>query len=53
MQWIDMGAPDPRVGKAAKPKGKIDLAEARKYWAFQTPEGRRRPRGQRLALAAY
>jgi hypothetical protein len=38
VQWIDMGAPDPRVGKAAKPKGKIDLAEARKYWAFRPPK---------------
>ena len=25
-------------GKAAKPRNKIDLAEARKYWAFQHPK---------------
>jgi hypothetical protein len=37
VQWIEMGAPDPRVGKAAKP-GKINLAEARKFWAFRQPE---------------
>ena len=38
VDWIEMGAPDPRVGKAAKPRNKIDLAEARKYWAFQPPK---------------
>jgi hypothetical protein len=43
VEWIDMGAPDPRVGKAAKPKGKIDLAEARKFWAFQLPKVARPP----------
>lgn len=37
VQWVEMGAPDPRSGKAALAKGKIDLAEARKYWAFQKP----------------
>ena len=37
VQWIGMGAPDPRVGKAAKP-GKVDLAEARKFWAFRRPK---------------
>ena len=42
-EWVDMGAPDPRVGKAAKPNGKIDLAEAPKYWAFQPPQAHRPP----------
>ncbi|MBI1902150.1 MAG: PSD1 domain-containing protein [Planctomycetia bacterium] len=34
--WIDMGAPDPRSGTAAR-KG-LNLAEARKFWAFQPPK---------------
>ena len=35
-KWIEMGAPDPRKGKAARPKPRtIDIAEGRKYWAFQ------------------
>ncbi|HEY5314506.1 MAG TPA: PSD1 and planctomycete cytochrome C domain-containing protein [Pirellulales bacterium] len=38
VRWVEMGAPDPRAGKAAKPRNKIDLAEARKYWAFQPPQ---------------
>jgi Protein of unknown function (DUF1553)/Protein of unknown function (DUF1549)/Planctomycete cytochrome C len=38
VRWVEMGAPDPRSGKAAKSKNKIDLAEARKYWAFQRPK---------------
>jgi hypothetical protein len=41
--WIEMGAPDPRVGKAANPKNKVDLAEARRYWAFQPPKAKRPP----------
>src|SRR6185437_3427158 len=36
--WVEMGAPDPRIGKAANPRNKIDLDEARKYWAFQPPK---------------
>ena len=35
VKWVEMGAPDPRVGKAANAKHKIDLNEARKFWAFQ------------------
>lgn len=38
VRWVEMGAPDPRSGKAARSKGKIDLAEARAYWAFQRPK---------------
>lgn len=33
-RWIKMGAPDPREGKAL-PRKKLDLAEARKFWAYQ------------------
>jgi hypothetical protein len=38
VEWVNMGAPDPRVGKAAKPRNKVDLTEARKYWAFRQPK---------------
>ncbi len=38
VRWVEMGAPDPRVGKAANPKNKVDLAEARRYWAFKRPQ---------------
>ncbi|HEY2250468.1 MAG TPA: DUF1549 domain-containing protein, partial [Planctomycetaceae bacterium] len=37
-KWVEMGAPDPRIGKAANPKNKVDIAEAKRYWAFQTPK---------------
>jgi hypothetical protein len=37
-KWIEMGAPDPRLGKAANPKNKVDLASAKRYWAFQNPK---------------
>jgi cytochrome c553 len=40
MAWIKIGAPDPRDGKAPiakKEKKPLDLAEARKFWAFQPP----------------
>ena len=33
-QWIKMGAPDPRTGTVAAPKG-VDMASARQHWAFQ------------------
>ena len=38
VKWVQMGAPDPRIGKAIKSRNKIDLAEARKFWAFQRPQ---------------
>jgi hypothetical protein len=38
VRWVEMGAPDPRSGKAVNARNKIDLAEARKYWAFQRPK---------------
>ena len=39
-------------GKAAKARNKIDLAEARKYWAFQHPKTRPAPKVARHGLAA-
>jgi hypothetical protein len=35
VKWIDMGAPDPRVGKVASRKKEYDIEKARTYWAFQ------------------
>ncbi|MCS7046820.1 MAG: hypothetical protein NZO58_10730, partial [Gemmataceae bacterium] len=38
-KWIEMGAPDPRVGtkKSASPSGSVNLQQGRKFWAFQPP----------------
>ncbi|HWY86700.1 MAG TPA: PSD1 and planctomycete cytochrome C domain-containing protein [Gemmataceae bacterium] len=35
VEWVTMGAPDPRTGKAARTGYKIDIAEGRKFWSFQ------------------
>jgi Protein of unknown function (DUF1553)/Protein of unknown function (DUF1549)/Planctomycete cytochrome C len=37
VQWVEMGAPDPRIGKAVRAGNKIDIAQVRKFWAFQRP----------------
>ncbi len=37
-QWIESGAPDPRVQAVAKQESQIDLKKGRRYWAFQAPE---------------
>ncbi len=34
VKWIDMGAPDPRAGKALA-KRSIDIEKGREHWAFQ------------------
>ena len=34
VKWIDMGAPDPRVGKTIAAKG-IDLEKGRTFWSFR------------------
>jgi hypothetical protein len=35
-KWIELGAPDPRDGKASAPlEGTIDLAAGRTFWSFQ------------------
>lgn len=34
-KWIDMGAPDPRVGKAAAVRKDIDIEKGRSFWAFR------------------
>jgi hypothetical protein len=38
VRWVEMGAPDPRTGKAVHGVNKIDMALARKFWAFQPPK---------------
>jgi cytochrome c553 len=34
-QWVKMGAPDPRDGKSAPIRRKIDFEKSREFWAFQ------------------
>jgi len=34
-KWIDMGAPDPRLGPAVASKRVIDLKQGREHWAFK------------------
>ena len=39
-QWIEMGAPDPRVKKISKVNSKIteeDIAEGKQFWSFKNP----------------
>ncbi len=38
VKWVKMGAPDPRTGKAAQVRKAIDFNEARKFWAYQSPQ---------------
>lgn len=35
VKWIDMGAPDPRVGKTAAAKRIIDIDKGRTFWSFR------------------
>jgi len=35
VQWINIGAPDPREGKAPAVKRTIDIEAGRKFWSFQ------------------
>jgi hypothetical protein len=37
VHWVEMGAPDPRAGKAVRAGNKIGFAQASKFWAFQRP----------------
>jgi hypothetical protein len=38
VKWVEMGAPDPRKANVTTVGGKINVAEARKFWAFQPPK---------------
>lgn len=35
VKWIEMGAPDPRIGKAALPQIESPISGGRDHWAFQ------------------
>ena len=35
VKWVEMGAPDPRVGNTSTVGGKINKIDARKHWSFQ------------------
>ncbi|HVC92465.1 MAG TPA: PSD1 and planctomycete cytochrome C domain-containing protein [Pirellulales bacterium] len=49
VRWIEMGAPDPRSGKAANPRTKIGMTEARRFWSFQPPKACPAPQVQDTA----
>jgi hypothetical protein len=38
VKWIDMGAPDPRDGSAAKAYKTLTLEESKSFWSFQPPK---------------
>jgi mono/diheme cytochrome c family protein len=35
VKWVEMGAPDPRVGNSSTVGSKINKIDARKHWSFQ------------------
>ncbi len=47
-KWIEIGAPDPRKPKAAKPAesytNTLDVEEGRKFWSYQTPQKTKAPK---------
>ncbi len=43
-QWVKLGVPDPRDGKAAVVKHEIDIEKGRKFWAFVPPKKVEPPR---------
>ena len=43
VQWIEMGAPDPRVGKAAKPQGQDRSGRSPQVSGPSSRPKRRRP----------
>ena len=53
-QWIEMGAPDPRVQKALVHKTKItaeDIEEGKNHWAFQPPKSQASANIEKLVTA--
>src|SRR5436190_1833472 len=38
VKWIEIGAPDPRKANVTTVGAKINVAEAKKFWAFQPPK---------------
>ncbi|MFM7315781.1 MAG: DUF1549 domain-containing protein, partial [bacterium] len=50
-KWIELGAPDPRVGPAAKTAaGKPKVASPQEFWAFQKPVAGNPPEVKAAAL---
>ncbi len=49
-QWVRMGAPDPRDGKAVVAKREIDFVKAREHWSFQAIK---QPQVPAVDLAAW
>jgi len=49
VRWVELGAPDPRAGKAVHAVNKIDFAQAKKFWAFQPPKAVAPPKVRDLA----
>lgn len=45
VKWIEMGAPDPREGKATAAES-FDFAKARQFWSFQLPHKAETPKVQ-------
>jgi Protein of unknown function (DUF1553)/Protein of unknown function (DUF1549)/Planctomycete cytochrome C len=43
VKWIQIGAPDPRKPNVSTVGGKINVTEARKFWAFQPPKAEAPP----------
>ena len=42
VKWVEIGAPDPRVGKSKRPTAP-DIDEGRKHWAFQPVDNPKKP----------
>jgi hypothetical protein len=36
-RWVEIGAPDPRIGQSAPTRAGIDIEAGRKFWSYQTP----------------
>jgi hypothetical protein len=43
VEWVRMGAPDPREEQAGPVYAPIDLEKGRKFWAFQPPQSTKPP----------
>ena len=39
VKWVQMGAPDPREGKAVEAAAGTDIKSGKKHWAFQALSG--------------
>jgi cytochrome c553 len=46
-QWVQMGAPDPREGKSAPIRRKIDFKKSREFWSFKPVKKPEVPNGDK------